>query len=182
MKKVFVLLAEGFEPVEALSPIDILRRCGIDAAAVSIGNSLSVKCSRGLKMEADMLISDIGKDEIPDMIVLPGGMPGYKNLAESEKTGELVRRCYAEGKYIAAICGAPSILAKYSIAEGCKVTCHSSVKESMTKYDYTGAGVETDGKIITGKGAGKSIEFAIRLAEILTDAQTVANLKKGLEY
>lgn len=145
MKKVFVLLAEGSEPVEALSPIDILRRCEIETVAVSTGNTLDIKCSRGLKMEADILLSDIREDEIPDMLVLPGGMPGYKNLAESEKVGDLVKRCYAEDKYIAAICGAPSILAKYSVAEGCRVTCHSSVREAMAKYTYTGAGVEVDG-------------------------------------
>ncbi|MGM9775028.1 MAG: DJ-1 family glyoxalase III [Candidatus Egerieousia sp.] len=181
MKKVFILLAEGAEPVEALAPADILRRCNIETRLVSIGNSLQINCSKGIKIEADTLISDIMEQELPDMLILPGGMPGYENLAGSKEVEVLLKKCVEAGKYIAAICGGPSVLAKYSIAEGCNVTSHSSVKEQMAKYNYTGAPVEADGKIITGKGAGRSIEFAIRLAEILTDSATIINLRKGLE-
>lgn len=181
MKNVFLFLAEGAEPIEAVAPADILRRSGVETKIVATGDSLYVRCSKGLTIKADIRISEALELPLPDMAVLPGGMPGFKNLADDEVLGDFLRRCHAEGKFIAAICGAPSVLAKYSIAEGCRITCHTSVKDAMGAYRYTGAAVERDGTIITGKGAGRSVEFALELAEALTDSRTVAEVRKGME-
>lgn len=181
MKNVFLFLAEGAEPLESVAPADVLRRCGVETTIVATGDSMYVRCSKGLTIKADILLSEALQLPLPDMAVLPGGMPGFKNLAADEALGGFLRRCHAEGKFIAAICGAPSVLAKHAIAEGCRITCHSSVKEAMGAYRYTGAAVERDGKIITGRGAGCSVEFALELAETLTDSRTVAEVRKGME-
>lgn len=178
--KVYILLADGFETIEALTPLDILRRCGIDAKTVSISDSLEVVSSHGLKVEADLLLSDGAADG--DMLILPGGFPGYAHLREEPEVLSLVRDYCAAEKYVAAICGAPTVLKAADVAKGKKITCHSSVLDEVKgDYDCTCADVECDGKIITGKGAGLSLPFALRLAEILAPASVVEKVKQGLQ-
>ncbi len=178
--KAYILLADGFETIEALTPLDILRRCGIDAKTVSITGSLEVISSHSLKVEADILLSSAVSDG--DMIILPGGFPGYVNLRENPKVLSLVRGYCEAGKYVAAICGAPTVLKEAGVARGKKITCHSSVLDEV-KGDYccTCADVECDGNIVTGKGAGLSLPFALRLADILAPASVVDKVKQGLQ-
>lgn len=178
--KAYILLADGFETIEALTPLDILRRCGIDIKTVSITDSLEVISSHGLKVMADTLLSTGVADG--EMLILPGGFPGYVNLRENRKVLSLVTEYFEAGKYVAAICGAPTVLKETGVANDKKITCHSSVLDEM-KGDYccTCADVECDGKIITGKGAGLSLPFALRLAEILAPASIVDKVKQGLQ-
>lgn len=178
--KVYILLADGFETIEALTPLDILRRCGIDVKTASITDSLEVISSHGLKVQADTLLSPEVADG--DMVILPGGFPGYENLRQNGEVLSVVREYYETGRYIAAICGAPTVLKKAGVARGKKITCHSSVLDEM-KGDYccTCADVECDEKIVTGKGAGLSLPFALRLAEILASASVVDKVKQGLQ-
>lgn len=178
--KAYILLAYGFETIEALTPLDILRRCGIDAKTISINGSLEVVSSHGLKVEADQLLCEGASDG--DMLILPGGFPGYANLREDPKVLSLVQEYCAAERYVAAICGAPTVLKAAGVAKGKKITCHSSVLDEVKgDYDCTCADVECDGKIVTGKGAGLSLQFALRLAELLAPASVVEKVKQGLQ-
>jgi len=195
MKKVYIFLADGFETIEAMAPVDMLRRCNIDVKTVSISDSRKVICSHHVQMLADMTLSDAetaasanaeaganaGALSDGDMIILPGGYPGYENLANSDAVGRIVKEYYIQGKWVAAICGAPAVLARFKIATGSHITCHTSVKERMGFYIYTGKPVEQDENLITGIGAGLSIDFAMKLVRVLTDEETVEHLKKNME-
>lgn len=178
--KAYVLLAEGFETIEALTPVDILRRCGVEVTTLSISDILKVKSSHGVAVDADMAIGDV--EAMADMVILPGGFPGYVNLAQSEPVLEMVRS-YAEGdKYVAAICGAPTVLLAAGVGRGKKITCHSSVLDEMKgDYNCSGADVERDGKLVTGKGAGLSLPFALALAQLLAPAEVVEKVKSALQ-
>lgn len=178
--KAYILLAEGFETIEALTPLDILRRCGVDAKLVSISNSIEVRSSHGLSVQGDLLMED-GFDD-GDMIILPGGYPGYVNLRSNGVVLDKVRSYTEGGKYVAAICGAPTVLLEAGVSKGKKITCHSSVLDEMRgDYDCTCADLEVDGKLITGKGAGLSLPFALALAETLAPADVVEKVKAGLQ-
>lgn len=178
--KAYILLAEGFETIEALTPLDILRRCGVDTRTVSISDSLDVVSSHGLIVKADHLLSDDITDG--DMVILPGGFPGYVNLGESQQVLDLVRSYDAAGKYVAAICGAPTVLRTAGVGIGKKITCHSSVSDEMAgDYICTCGDVERDGNFITGKGAGLSLPFALSLSEVLSPIETVQKVRQGLQ-
>ena len=153
MKKVYVLLAEGFELIEALTPVDVLRRCGADVKTVSISEDNFVTSAQKVTVKSDLLLNESNLHD-GDMLILPGGYPGYENLGKDSNVGELVKFYTKEGKYIGAICGAPSVLACNGIGEGKMVTCHTSIKDAMSKYNYQNKDVVQDEKIITGVGAG----------------------------
>ena len=115
------------------------------------------------------------------MLVLPGGYPGYVNLGNSNEVVELVKFYVNNGKFVGAICGAPSILGNHDIAPGKKVTCHTSIKNLMKNYQYEEKNIVRDDKIITGMGAGHSVAFAFKLAEALLDSDTISKIKTGME-
>ena len=182
MKKVYILLADGFEVIEALAPYDVFCRAGIAVKTVSINNNPIVSASNKIKVEADLLISEVTSFADADLIYLPGGYPGYENLGKDPKVGEIVRAQYESGKLVAAICGAPTVLLKNNIASGKTVTAHSSCQiQMMANYKYSGKNIEEDGNLLTCIGAGHSVDFAIRLAEILEGKDAVAKIKKGME-
>lgn len=179
--KVYMFIADGFECVEALAPIDVMNRAGVELKRVAVGGSLDVCSSHGLVMlKCDMLIEDADLSD-GDAIILPGGNPGYINLRSSELVRELVRTYYDSGRLVAAICGAPTVLAKAGVAHGCRVTCHSSVVAEMGDYNYIGGSVVEDGNVVTGAGAGVSVEFALKVVERLVDVDTIARVRKGME-
>ena len=176
-----MFIADGFECVEALAPIDVMNRAGVELKRVAVGGSLDVCSSHGLVMlKCDMLIEDADLLD-GDAIILPGGNPGYINLRSSELVRELVRTYYDSDRLVAAICGAPMVLAKAGVAHGCRVTCHSSVVAEMGDYNYIGGSVVEDGNVVTGAGAGVSVEFALKVAERLVDVDTIARVRKGME-
>lgn len=180
MKKVYVLLAEGFELIEALTPVDVLRRCGTDVKTVSISEDSFVTSAQKVTVKSDLLLNESNLHD-GDMLILPGGYPGYENLGKDSNVGELVKFYAKEGKYIGAICGAPSVLACNGIGEGKMVTCHTSIKDTMSKYNYQDKDVVQDEKIITGVGAGHSLEFALKLAENLFSEEVLTKVKTGME-
>lgn len=179
-KKVYVLLADGFELIEALTPVDVLRRGGVEVVTVSISDSNEVMSAQKVAVKSDIILShhDITDG---DMLVLPGGYPGYENLANSEKVVKIVKNYADNNKYICAICGGPTVLSKNGILKGRSLTCHHSVTQEMKDYKYTGKLVEKDDKLITAIGAGKALDFAIAMAEVLVDGETLENIKKGME-
>ncbi len=179
--KAFVLLANGFEDIEAVAPIDILRRGGVDVKTVSITESTEVESSHGIPMKAD---TTIGKADFEngDALILPGGYPGYKNLGESAAVGKVLKEFYSKGKLVGAICAAPTVLAANGVAEGATVTCHSCAVETMeARYNYVGGDVVSDRNLITAVGAGLSIDFGLELLAALTNEATVEKVKKGME-
>lgn len=180
MVKCYLLLADGFETVEALTPVDILRRCSLDIKMVSITDSLNVTSSHGVTVKADMLLDNSVKKG--DLLILPGGYPGYENLRNDTRVIELVQNYFFDGKRVAAICGAPTVLLKAGVGKGMKITCHTSVLDQM-KGDYccTEGDVEIDGNIITGKGAGLSLPFALSIAGEFVDSATMDKIKAGLQ-
>ena len=181
MKRVYILLADGFECVEALAPIDVMNRAGVELQRVAVGGELSVCSSHGLvSVECDMLIENADLSD-GDALILPGGNPGYINLRNSELVCAVVRDYYNSGRLVAAICGAPTVLAAAGVAHDCSVTAHSTVREEMGDYNFVGGAVVEDGNLITAAGAGLSIEFALAVLERLVDGETLSRVRKGME-
>lgn len=182
MKRTYVLLADGFETIEAMAPVDVLRRCGVETITVATGASKHVKSSHKITVEADMLLGDGLALHNGDALVLPGGYPGYENLANNPVVGELAKYYYENNRLLAAICGGPTVLNRYDIALGKKITCHSSVEAIVAKrYELTQDDVCQDGNLITGKGAGLALQFSIAVAKQLVDNDTIATLLHGLQ-
>lgn len=181
MKKVYILLADGFECVEVLAPIDVMHRAGVELRRVAVGDSLYVTSSHGLMtLRCDMLLGDALLED-GDALILPGGNPGYINLRNSESVCRVVRNYYDSGRLVAAICGAPTVLAAAGVARGCRVTCHTSVISDMGDYLYEGGRVVEDGNLITAAGAGISIDFALAIAARLVTAETLSRVRQGME-
>lgn len=180
MAKVYVLLADGFETVEALTPVDVLRRCGVDCVTVAVGDAPEVRSSHGVTVQADRLMKDGGLDD-GDALVLPGGFPGYRNLTESEGVKGLLQAYAGADKLVAAICGAPSVLAADGILPGAALTCHTSVRDLMTGYRLVPEGVVEDGNLVTAAGAGWSLAFALHIAGRLCGAEAVQTVRRKME-
>jgi protein deglycase len=165
MKKALVILTNGVEEVEAISVIDLLRRAGIDVTTSSISGE-QVTGSHNITIQADTEIDDIKGLDF-DMVILPGG-PGTKNLRESDKVIKLVQKQHARGKYIAAICAAPTVLNMAGILSGKSITSYPSEEKTFTDSSYFYKKVVVDGNIITSRAAGTALDFAIKLIEILS--------------
>ena len=161
-KTAVVILAEGFEEVEAIAPVDVLRRAGVRVTLAGV-NSLVVKSSRNIGVQTDALLKDI--QNLPDAVILPGGLPGAANLAQSGDVAKLVKEVNSAGKLIAAICAAPAVvLAPLGILDGKKATCYPGCEADFSKkVVYSKDRVVTDGNIITSQGPGTALEFALAI-------------------
>ena len=181
MSRLYILVAEGFECVEMLAPIDVMHRAGVDVVRVAVGDSLNVTSSHGLvTLKCDVLLADAVMSD-GDAIILPGGNPGYINLGASTQVLDAVRRFYRDGRLVAAICGAPTVLALAGVAHGCRITCHSSVVSRMEGYDYVREGVVECENLITAAGAGLSIDFALAIARRLVGEDVMRAVRQGME-
>lgn len=179
--KVYVFMADGFEVLETFAPVDVLKRCGADVVTVSIKEDLFVESSQKNIFKADKKIDEIDYKDA-DLIVIPGGYPGYINLRENKKVVDAVKYYVENDKYVASICGGPTIFAINKIACGRELTAHSSTQELIAStHKYIGSPIHIDGKIITGIGAGHSIDFAFKVAEQLYDKEVIAKVKEGME-
>lgn len=176
MKKIFVHFADGFEEIEALAPVDILRRAGCEVTMVSVMGRKEVSSSRGVKIIADKLFEEVNYAEA-DMLVLPGGMPGSKNLDEHRELKAKIQEANKDGKWLAAICAAPMVLGHLGILKGKKATCYPGNEPDLIGATHTGASVEKDGKIITAKGAGVSVKFGLALVEALAGKEKADEIK-----
>jgi 4-methyl-5(b-hydroxyethyl)-thiazole monophosphate biosynthesis len=176
---IYVLLADGFEEVEALTPIDIMRRAGIDVKTAAIKNQVVVG-AHDIPVTADIMINDVNPEDA-ELIMLPGGM-GHELLDASDKVHALLNFAVAEDLYIAAICAAPSILGKKMMLEGKKATCFPGYEKYLYGAEVCGDKVVVDGKIITGKGAGAASEFGFTIVELLKDKETADKLRKTMQY
>ncbi len=164
MKKVAVFLAEGFEEIEAIGAIDILRRAEIDVTTVSITDTLEVAGAHNVKVSADKTIKEIDFNNF-EVIVLPGGMPGAKNLNENETLKEHIKNFAENGKTIGAICAAPFILGNMRLLEGKKAAVYPGFEPELFGAEVINEAVVVDENITTGRGPGKVFDFALELVE-----------------
>ena len=240
----YIILADGFETIEALTPLDVLRRCGVEVTTISLNQTRAVRSSHGVTVEADATMEEfmhncnccasaIGTGTnssiagssssasstgtsttgsrsttagnagtsssagssttassanttagscLRQALILPGGYPGYKNLCESAEVGALITQFHKEGKLLCAICGAPTALKANQICRGAAITCHTSVKEELSDYySILSSAVVKYMNIITGMGAGRSLDFAFAIAEALTSKEKVEEIKAKME-
>ena len=216
----YIILADGFETIEALTPLDVLRRCGVEVTTISLNQTRAVRSSHGVTVEADATMEDFMHNcncsasgtgtgtnssiagsstsasdtnttaststnvsgTMRQALILPGGYPGYKNLCESAEVGALITQFHKEGKLLCAICGAPTALKANQICRGAAITCHTSVKEELSDYySILSSAVVKYMNIITGMGAGRSLEFAFAIAEALTSKEKVEEIKAKME-
>ena len=181
MAKVLVFLASGFEEIEALTVVDLLRRAGIDTMMVSITNDISVTGSHGITVAADEVMEAINFDEAT-MIVLPGGMPGTKNLEACDALMNQVDDYYSQGKYIAAICAAPTIFGHRGILEGKSACCYPGMEDQLKGANVNMDQVSVADKVITSRGLGTAIPFACKLIEELIDKETADKIAAAIVY
>lgn len=179
MKKVLVPLAQGFEEIEAISIIDILRRGDLEVTTVGL-YSLEIVGSHEIEILADALLADINPDEY-DGIVLPGGMPGTLHLNENNEIVNIIKDYFKAGKFIGAICAAPMILEKAGILENKKFTIHPGVKDDISLKPLDAQVVE-DGNIITGQASGAAVTFALKIVEKLQGIAKMEQVNKGVLF
>ena len=181
MAKVITFLADGFEEIEALTPVDILRRGGIEVVTVSISGNKTVYGSHNIKVEADEVL-DAADIDSADMLFLPGGKQGTENLDGCEPVKEKIRQFLAAGKYVAAICAAPTVLGRMGVLEGKRATCYGGMEDRLTGAVTSADKVVTDGNIITSRGMGTSLDLALKLLEIFTDKETADKMAATVMY
>jgi 4-methyl-5(b-hydroxyethyl)-thiazole monophosphate biosynthesis len=180
MPRVLIPLAEGCEELEAVTVIDLLRRAGIEVVTAGLQPGI-VKASRGTQLVPDMTLDAALKNEY-DMVVLPGGMPGAKHLKEDARILNLLRKMAGEGKYTAAICAAPTVLAEAGLLKGKKATSYPGFLDKMNLPDtqYVTDAVVRDGKVLTSRGPGTAMDFALALIEALMGREARNQVEAGL--
>ncbi len=183
MAKVYVFLADGFEDVEALIPVDVLRRGGQDVVTVSVmDDSQTVESAHGVTMIADTWIGDCDLTDA-DLLLLPGGMPGASNLYACEPLRQALVDQQEEGKMIAAICASPAVvLGQMGLLQGYRATCYPGFEQLLSGAEYTGELCTVDGNIITGEGPAAAFPFAYALLAILQDEATAQQIADGMRY
>ena len=180
---IYVMLAEGFEEIEGLAFVDILRRANIDVQTVSVADNERVKGAHGIEIVADTVISKVDKN-IMEAIGFPGGLPGAYNLRDSENIEKLTKYAYDKGDIIiGAICASPCVvLYNYGLLDGRKATVYPGFEEEMTKAVMCDEDVVRDGMIITSKGPGTTHKFAKTFVEIFADKETAEKIICGMVY
>jgi len=181
LKKVYLFLADGFEEVEALAVVDMLRRVGINVVTVSIMGNEIVTGSHSIRVISDTVFESSDWSQ-GDMLILPGGGIGAKNLSEHEGLGTLLVRYAKEDKWLAAICAAPGVLGKYGLLAGKQATCYPGHEDKMTGATPVVIPAIVDGKIITGRGMGSTLDFALKIVEMLESKEAADKLKEQILY
>lgn len=181
MKKVLLFLADGFEEVEALAPLDILRRGGVEVKTVSVTGKEMVESAHQVVVKADTLWENLSENEREaDLYFLPGGMPGAQTLTNHAGLQELVQKANQDNKIIAAICAAPMALGKWGLLQGKEAICYPGFETHLNGARVSGESVVRDGNVITGKGVGVAFAFGYKLLEALTGEEEVEELKKKM--
>ena len=177
---VYIVLGNGFEESEAVIPCDLLLRAGVETKFAGIGGTL-IKGSNGIAVQADCTVEEMLLAQT-EMIVLPGGLGGVQSIKNCPSALEAVRALYADGKYIAAICAAPTILAELGITDGRDATCYPGLEGKMGRAKMHACGAVTDEKVITGRAAGKAFDFGLALIEALRGEETAKRVAAEVVY
>ena len=173
-----VLLADGFEEIEALTPVDMLRRAGLEVLTVGITSKIAVG-AHGISVICDKLPEEIDLDMI-STVILPGGMPGSLNLDASPFTDEILKSVNARGGRIAAICAAPLVLGRRGLLEGKRATCYPGFENELAGATVTDESVVTDGNITTARGMGVALEFSKELISLLVTKEKAEELSSAI--
>lgn len=178
-KKVLVILADGFEEIEAITPIDVLRRAGLEVTLAGLSGK-TITGAHEVKFQADITLDEY--HDLPDAIVLPGGMPGAQNLGESKKVAELIKKMNSQKRLVGAICAAPALaLAPTGILDGKKATCYPGFENKFSSaITFSNERVVIDGNVITSRGPGSALEFALELVQKLAGSEKAKSLQEGL--
>ena len=179
MKTIFVFLADGFEEIEAITPIDVLRRAGLNVQTVSVMDKQTVSGAHGIPVVADKMFVDIHSEDA-EMLLLPGGLPGATNLDAHQGLSDMIMAFASEGKALVAICAAPLVFGNRGLLQGKKATCYPGFESYLTGAEYTAALVEIDGNFITAKGPGAAMDFAFAIVEKYCGIEKVNELKSGM--
>ena len=175
-----ILMAPGFEEMELTITVDVLRRAGIEVQIATIGPRPDpVKGSRGIVMQPDTTIDHLDCANL-DLVILPGGIEGTKNLGDSDKVLAILKKMHQAGKKVAAICAAPAVLVKAGVLAGRRATSHPAAADHMRGVDYLEDRVVIDGNITTSRAAGTTFEFAFALVEQLAGKEAVVVVNKGV--
>ena len=180
-KKVCVFLADGFEEIEGLTVVDILRRADIKVETVSVTGEKEIHGSHEINVQADTLFEE-ANFENAEMLVLPGGMPGTIRLQEHRGLEALLRKFYGSKKYIAAFCAAPTVFGKLGFLEGRKATCYPAMEEGLVGADVIRDMVIVDGHVVTSRGMGTAIPFALALVELLAGSEKAEEIRESIIY
>lgn len=176
---VYMLLGTGFEETEAIAPLDLLRRAGVEALTVGI-NGKAVSGSHKIVVEADITIGQMDLTDM-EMIIIPGGLGGVASLRSSKEALEALKFGWDNGKIVAAICAGPTVLADLGITDGLRATCYPGQEKNMgTALMQENAAVVTDGRLITGTSAGCAISFGLALVEALKGKEAAETVRKQI--
>lgn len=179
---VYILLGDGFETVEALCPCDLMRRAGISVALTSVMDSKEVVSGQNITVMADIMLSEVDFDAA-EMVMLPGGLGGVENILKNAAACDLVCKAAAAGKWVSAICAAPTVLAKLGLLEGKKATVYPGMEAQLTGAQaQVGSRFVRDGRIITGEAAGSSFDFGLELVAQLKGQEAAEQVRFGVHY
>lgn len=181
MKKIGIFLADGFEEIEGLTVVDILRRAGMEAEMISIMGRKEICGSHKIQVQADALFEDVDYAEL-DGVVLPGGMPGTLNLGAHAGVNETIKSFAADGKLVAAVCAAPSVLGQAGLLQGKKAVCYPGFEDKLTGAEVVYEEVAEAENIITSRGMGTTIAFALRITAYLAGEDKAKELAKKIIY
>ncbi|MBQ7470965.1 MAG: DJ-1/PfpI family protein [Prevotella sp.] len=182
MAKAYVFFADGFEDIEALAPVDILRRGGVAVTTVSINNGREVESAHGVTIMADTTFDEAGDFSDADILMLPGGMPGAANLDMHEGVKDALLRQSEQGKLIGAICAAPFILGHLGVLNGIKATCYPGFEGHLDGAEYTADIVTVDGQFITGRGPGAAMPYGYAILRKMGFGEAADALQEGMIY
>ena len=175
----YIHLAEGFEEIEAVTIIDVLRRAGLNVITVSITGNRLVKGSHNIEMKADLLFDEVDYTK-GEMIILPGGMPGSKNLNEHDGLKSQIIEYQKNGKYLAAICAAPIVFGSLGILKGKRAVCYPGYEEYLIGAEVHTGSYIVDNNIITGRGVGAVLQFSLEIVRILKGEESALHLRKAM--
>lgn len=178
---VAILLGKGFEEAEAIVPADLLRRAGVEVALVGVGGK-QIPGAHGITVTADLTLKELDRDQV-ELLMLPGGMGGVEALSGDVRAQALIQHCYDEGRWLAAICAAPTILANLGMLDRRRAVCYPGLEDLMgSAVVQKGCQVVVDGHIVTGEGPGSAFPFGLKLVEILRGAQSARQVAGELHY
>ncbi len=178
---IYVFLATGFEDIEAIAPVDIMRRAGLKVQTVSITGEQIVVSAHGVGIASDLMLSEVDFSQA-EMLVLPGGLPGSTNLDACQPLTRAIKCHFEEGGAIAAICAAPLVFGHLGLLKGRRATCYPGVETELKGATYTAAIVERDGNIITGKGPAAAFEFGYTIVDYFLGEGASLPLRQGMIY